>query len=202
MRHAFAPPESLNFGKQRQWPVPGVVLAALCGALAAWQGSLAYSEFERLQDQRAGLASLQRKAAQPPRPAMSAQDIQRHAQLDGVVRYLATPWEPLLTLIENPRPAGVQLTKFRPDAASGMLELTARVSEPAAMTAYLVELEHDQRLRNVMLRRSELLREGGAGASVEFTIVANWSAAVAAMAAGATASSASAASVVTEGVRP
>jgi Tfp pilus assembly protein PilN len=202
MSRAFATPESLNFVNQRRWPLPGLLLAAACGALAAWQGSLVYSDFNSLQDQRAGLASLQRKSQQPPRPAMSPQDVQRHAQLDGLVRYLATPWEPLLTLFEDPKPAGVQLTKFRPDAATGMLELTARVGDPAAMTSYLVALEHDSRLRNVMLRRNELLREGGSGASLEFTIVANWSASGATVAASAPASSAPAASAGAEGVRP
>jgi hypothetical protein len=202
MSRPFTPPETLNFINQRRWPVPGLLLAAVLGGLAAWQGSLVYTDFERLQDQRGGLASLQRKAKQPMRPAMSPQDIQRHAQLDGLVRYLATPWEPLLTLFEDPRPAGVQLTKFRPDAATGLLELTAVVAEPAAMTAYLIALEHDARLRNVMLRRNEMLRDGGTGTSVEFTIVANWSAPVASAAAGAPAASASAASAAAEGVRP
>jgi Tfp pilus assembly protein PilN len=162
----------IDFIARRQLPPLGLALALAAAGLAAWQGSLVAKDAEQLRSQRAGLAALERPR-KGPRATMSAEDARRHQQIEMVARHLATPWEPLLSFFEARAPEGVVLTKFRPDAGTGRLELTARAATPEAVGAYLMQLEHDSLLRNVLLQHHEVLQDQP-GAPVEFAIGADW----------------------------
>jgi Tfp pilus assembly protein PilN len=162
----------IDFIGRRKLPPLGLALALAAAGLAAWQGSLVAQDAEQLQRQRASLAALERPR-KPARPTMSAEDVRRHHQIEAVARHLATPWEPLLSLFEARAPQGVVLTKFRPDAGLGRIELTARAATPEAVGAYLMQLERDSRLRNVLLQHHEVLQDQP-GAPVEFAIGADW----------------------------
>jgi Tfp pilus assembly protein PilN len=180
----------IDFIARRRKPVLGLCLAVLALAALGWQGTLALREADLLQSQRDGLASLQRQASGASRPTMSADDVKRHAQIDALARYLATPWPQLLALFEEHAASRVTLLKFEPDAAEGRIEVTGRAPGSKALARYLVELERDPRLSGVMLHQHEVLR-AEAGAPVEFTFGAVW---VAASRAGAVAPVAAAAS--------
>jgi Tfp pilus assembly protein PilN len=162
----------IDFIGRRKLPPLGLALTLAAAGLAAWQGSLVAQDAEQLQRQRASLAALERPR-KAPRPTMSAEDVRRHHQIETVARHLATPWEPLLSLFEARAPEGVVLTKFRPDAGLGRVELTARAATPEAVGAYLMQLERDSRLRNVLLQHHEVLQDQP-GAPVEFAIGADW----------------------------
>jgi Tfp pilus assembly protein PilN len=162
----------IDFIGRRKLPPFGLALTLAAAGLAAWQGSLVAQDAEQLQRQRASLAALERPR-KAPRPTMSAEDVRRHHQIEAVARHLATPWEPLLSLFEARAPEGVVLTKFRPDAGLGRVELTARAATPEAVGAYLMQLERDSRLRNVLLQHHEVLQDQP-GAPVEFAIGADW----------------------------
>jgi Tfp pilus assembly protein PilN len=162
----------IDFIARRQLPPLGLALALAAAGLAAWQGGLVAEDADQLQRSRAGLTALQRPR-KPARPVMSAEDARRHQQIEAVARQLATPWQALFSLFESQAPKGVVLTKFRPDAGSGRIELTARAATPEAVGAYLIQLEQDQRLRNVLLHHHEVLQDQP-GAPVEFAIGADW----------------------------
>jgi Tfp pilus assembly protein PilN len=162
----------IEFIPRRQLPPLGLALAVAALGLAAWQGSLVAEDADQLNRQRAGLAALQRPR-KPVQAAMSAEDVRRHQQIEAVARHLAAPWEPLLALFEAHAPMGVALTKFRPDAGAGRVELTARAASAEAVGAYLIQLEQDPRLRNVLLQHHEVLQDQS-GAPFEFTIGADW----------------------------
>jgi Tfp pilus assembly protein PilN len=106
---------------------------------------------------------------------MTPQDIKRHSQIDAVARYLATPWDGLLNLLESYAGSRVSLVKFEPDAASGRLALTGRAVSTEDLATYLRALETDPRLSGVLLQRHGILRSE-AGNPVEFMIGASWNA--------------------------
>jgi Tfp pilus assembly protein PilN len=163
----------IDFIGPRRRPAAGMLLAGLASLAFAWQAQQAYADFDLLQRQRVGLAGLQRQAAAPLAPTMSPADIKRHAQIEALARQLATPWEDLLALFEQRVPSKVVLMKFEPDAAEGRLEITGRAPDARRLGEYLVALESDPRLGDVMLHHHEVLR-ADAGGSVEFTLGASW----------------------------
>lgn len=164
----------VDFVPHRRWPAAGLVLAAGAVAIVSWQTWLALQDSDLLQRQRAGVDALRRKAFSAA-PVMTAQDIRRHAQIDAVARYLATPWDGLLGLLESHAGARVSLLKIEPDASSGRIELTGRAVSTKDVAAYLVALEGDPRLEGVLLHRHET-RRTEAGNPVEFRIGATWNA--------------------------
>lgn len=165
-------PGPIDFTARRRWPVAGCMLALVVGAAACWEGWLALEDADLLQRQRAGLAALQLKPARTA-PAMSADDIRRHAQIEAVSRYLAAPWRPLLVLFEDQAPSGVVLVKFMPDAGSGRVEITGRAPSVRALSDYVIKLEHDPRLKDVLLHHHEVLRDEPK-AGIEFSLGAAW----------------------------
>jgi Tfp pilus assembly protein PilN len=181
-------PDPIDFIARRRWPVAGCLLALIVGAAACWEAWLALDDADLLRRQRAGLAALQRQPARKV-VAMSADDIRRHAQTDAVSRYLAAPWRPLLALFEDQASSGVVLVKFLPDAGSGRVEITGRAPSARALGDYVITLEHDPRLKDVLLHHHEVLRDEP-GAGIEFSIGAAWGSASELAAPGAAASAA------------
>lgn len=161
---------------------PGWWLLALGGLLLAWQGALAWQQHGALQAERAGVARLARAAVQPP-PAMSAADIQRHAQFEPVARHLAAPWDGLLDLLESTGSREVQLLRLAPDAESGRVALTAQARSATALSGYLLKLEASRPLKDVQLLRHE--HGETRAAPMEFDIEAGWRGVVPAAAASA-----------------
>jgi Tfp pilus assembly protein PilN len=163
----------IDFIARRRWPAIGVSLALLACIVVAWKGALVLEDVDVLQRQRRGLAALQRQPG-TVKPAMSAEDIKRHGQIDALARHLATPWGSLLALFEQHAPSGVVLVKLQPDATTGRIELTGRAPATKAVADYVIALEHDPRLSDVLLHHHELLRDDP-GAGIEFTVGAGWS---------------------------
>lgn len=164
----------VDFVPHRRWPAAGLVWAAAATVVVAWQGWLALQDADLLQRQRAGVEALRRKSFSAA-PAMTPQDIRRHAQIDAVARYLATPWDGLLGLLESHTGSRVSLVKLEPDASSGRIELTGRALSTKDVATYLMALESDPRLEGVLLHRHEI-RRTEAGSPVEFRIGATWNA--------------------------
>lgn len=161
---------------RRRWPAGGLLLAVLGLGLASWQALQTTQDMDQLKQHQVGVRSLQRPAA-PPRPAMSAEDIRRHAQMDRLSLQLARPWEGLLALFEGQSAKGIVLVKFEPNADDGRVELTGRADHAKALGDYLVTLESDRRLTAVQLHHHEVQRDasrGGATGSIEFSIGATW----------------------------
>ncbi len=166
-----------DFLSPRRWPVAGLGLAALALLVLLWQGSLALRDFNALQSQRAGLVSLQRQASAVRPPAMSAEDSKRHRLVEALAAYMATPWDSLLGLFEVHASARVVLSKFLPDASEGRVEVSGRAYGSAALADYLLALEHDPRLRGVLLHHHEVQRgeaDAAANAPIDFTLGAAW----------------------------
>jgi Tfp pilus assembly protein PilN len=157
-------------------PSAGLWLLVVAAALLVWQSQAVWQEAEALQRTRVGLVTLQRQADMPRAATMTPDDITRHDQIDLVARSLATPWDRLLGLFEEHATAPVRLLKFEPDATDGHVELSGRATSSKVLADYLIVLEHDPRLSSVMLHHHQVLRDE-AGAPVEFSLGAVWSAA-------------------------
>lgn len=185
----------VDFVDQRRWPPAGLVLAALALLALLWQGQLAWQDAQHLAQQRARLAQVQRQAV-APRPAAPNPALQRRRQqIEAVAAYLATPWGALLGVFETHASAQVVLLRFAPDAGAGRVELSGRAADVAAMTAYLVALERDPRLHDVMLRHHEAAAD--AARAVDFVLSATWPGAAERAAAATPASTASSPSPAT-----
>lgn len=188
---------AIDFVAQRRWPAAGVLLALVGASLLAWQVQLSLGAMTELERHRAGMASLQRPPA-AARPAMSPEDIRRHAQMDRLSLQLATPWEAMLGLFEAQSAKDIVLLKFEPNAIEGKIELSGRAGSAKALGNYIITLENDARLATVQLHHHEVLRDatrGAAPGTIEFSIGALWQkTAAAASAAAAAASATSAAS--------
>ena len=172
----------LDLLPRRRWPVPGVLLAVLGLGLLLWQGERSLQAARDLQQHRAGLAALERAGQVRPRAAMSREDIQRHEQMLAVSQYLALPWDDLLAVFERLSRDGVTLTRLRPDATTGRVELGARAAGAEAAGRYLQALRSEPLLGQVQLTRHDTPTEA-AGNGLELTVSATWRASPAASAA-------------------
>jgi hypothetical protein len=157
-------------GRTRQ-PLAGWTVLALGLALLLWQGLALWQEREALQAQQAGLTRLQRAAARQAAPAMSAADVQRHAQFEPVARHLAVPWQDLLDQVEQWAGSGVVLMRLTPDAETGRIVLAGRALTPEALARYVLVLEKAKALKDVQLLRHERDEENG---GIEFDLEAAW----------------------------
>lgn len=151
---------------------PGLAALALAAALAAWQGWAAWADAGRLREQQSALAAMRRPAATGA-DRMSPAEIARHAQIEALARRLALPWSRLLDLFEGHARRGITLTRFVPDADSGLLEIGGRAATVADLKAYLLALEADTRLADVALHSHEVQADA-AEAPVAFTLAARW----------------------------
>jgi Tfp pilus assembly protein PilN len=162
----------VDFVDQRRWPPAGLALAALALLALLWQGQLAWHDAQHLAQQRARLAQVQRQAVAPRPAAPNPALLRRQQQIEAVAAYLATPWGALLGVFETHASAQVVLLRFAPDAGAGRVELGGRATDVAAMAAYLVALERDPRLQDVMLRHHEVAAD--TASAVDFVLSATW----------------------------
>lgn len=162
----------LNFVTARRIPPLGLALLLVAVALGGWQGWAAWQDLQALDDQMAGLASLQRPRG-AARPAMTPKDVERHQQIEKVARHLAAPWPTLLDMFERHAREGVVLLKLKPEAQAGQLEVTARARGVGAAGAYLLALEREPQLGNAQLLRHEAVADDP-DAFIEFVIRAEW----------------------------
>lgn len=153
----------------------GWTLAAVGVGLVVWQGGLWYELHTRVQAERQNLSTLfaPAKGARGAATAtMSAEDRHRHAQIDAVAGYLAAPWEELMTIFEQNR-NGITLKRLEPDAGSGLLRVTGEATDFKAMAAYLISLEAQPGLGQVVLLHHERLKDT-LGNPLEFSLTATW----------------------------
>lgn len=160
---------SIEFLARRSWPAPGLVLLVLGLAWLGWEGWRTAEESRLLAGERAGMASLVRNASAPAKP-MSAEERQRHAQIEAVARYLASPWATWLAVLEDNAKGKAIVRRLEQDATNESLKVTARAADAPAMMAYVLALQTDARLKEVKLVSHELLRtEPGTPLQFELT---------------------------------
>lgn len=154
----------------------GWALAAVGMGLVVWQGGLWYELHARVQAERQSLSAMFVSGKGAARGAttatMSPEDRHRHAQIDAVAGYLAAPWEELMTIFEQNR-NGITLKRLEPDAGSGLLRVTGEATDFKAMAAYLISLEAQPGLGQVVLLHHERLKDTP-GNSLEFSLTATW----------------------------
>lgn len=150
------------------WVVLGV-------SLAVWQGLAWYELHTRVQAERHNMSALfvPAKGTRGAATAtMSPEDRRRHAQIDAVAGYLAAPWEDLMAIFEQSR-NGITLKRLEPDAGSGLLRVTGEATDFKAMAAYLISLETQSGLGQVVLLHHERLKDTP-GNPLEFSLTASW----------------------------
>jgi len=161
---------TLEFLARPAWPPAAVALFALAAALLAWQGWQTFDASSLLVAERAGLQGLGRGPARSA-PTMSAQDRQRHAQIEALARYVASPWDQWLAAIEMHAGDRASLTQLEQDTETGTLLITARADSLEAMMHYVIALQNDPRLKDVQLQSHDMV-SGDKGAPVQFRVTA------------------------------
>lgn len=161
----------IDYLGHRAWPTWGWLALLLCALGLAWQGWGAAEESRLLQREREGTSALLRSARGNPKP-MSAEERQRHAQIEAVARYLATPWQVWLGVLEDHANGQAIVRRLEQDASNESLKITARSADATAMMAYVIALQTDARLKEVRLISHEVQR-GEPGTPLQFELTAS-----------------------------
>lgn len=160
----------IHFLKRRTWPPLGLLLLAAALAWLGWEAWRTAEESRLLAAEKAGMASLVRNASAPAKP-MSAEEQQRHAQIESIARYLASPWATWLAVLEENANGKAIVRRLEQDAANESLKISGRSADVASMMTYVLALQGDARLKDVKLVSHELLRTEP-GAPVQFELTA------------------------------
>ncbi|MEY4754064.1 MAG: hypothetical protein RJA44_1739 [Pseudomonadota bacterium] len=163
----------IEFGAERPKPWWGIALLALALLLLAWQFRDLNEQRDRVESQKEGMARLFVPKASSAMASMTPQDRRRHAQIEVVASYLAAPWDTLLAVFESHGRSGVLLRRLEPDASTGIVRVVGEARNIAMMMDYVLALEADKRLSQVLLLNHDLLKDAE-GAPVEFTLSASW----------------------------
>lgn len=136
-------------------------MGMLCLFVAlAWTGTqalMAMHAWQSLLQAREANARVEPRPSRMVQTKGSAPDVQKNAQVDAVVRYLATPWPAWFGALER-HANGQTLIKRMEWDAKGALKATARSPDTDAMVAYITALQKDPSLRDVSLLRQETQR--------------------------------------------
>lgn len=160
----------IDFLKRRTWPPLGLLLLALALCWLGWEAWRTTEESRLLTSEKAGMSALVRNASAPAKP-MSAEERQRHAQIESVARYLASPWATWLAVLEEHADGKAIVRRLEQDAANESLKVTGRSADVGSMMAYVMALQGDARLKDVKLVSHELLRTEP-GSPVQFELTA------------------------------
>lgn len=164
----------IDFSAAPRRPWPGVVALLVAAGVLALQLFDVQEVRARLDGQREGMATMFVPGGSG-NSAMSAQDSRRHAQIEAVATYLAAPWDTVLSAFEAHGKRGVVLRRLEPDAATGVVRMVGEASSLKVMMEYVLALEADQRLQQVLLVNHDALDEAaGTPGAVEFTLSAAW----------------------------
>lgn len=159
----------------RRWPPAGIALALAACLLLGWQGHRASADTDALTQVRTRLAQLQRQADQQRSVRVSPDALQRQQQVEALAAYLALPWGRLLGVFESHANGRAVLLRLEPNAAEGRVDIRGRAVSMAALSEYLLTLERDTQLSDVMLSRHEVV-EGEGASGIDFTLSATWAA--------------------------
>ncbi|MFM2055788.1 MAG: hypothetical protein RLY71_173 [Pseudomonadota bacterium] len=165
----------IDFSAASRRPWWGVAALLVAGGLLAWQVFEVHEVRARLDDQRQGMQALFVPNGGAGSSTMSSQDSRRHAQIEAVAAYLAAPWDTLLSAFESHSKRGVVIRRLEPDASTGVVRMVGEAPSLKVMMDYVLALEADQRLQQVMLVNHDVVGEGGnAPGAIEFTLSAAW----------------------------
>jgi Tfp pilus assembly protein PilN len=160
----------IDFLKRRSWPPLGLALLGLALCWLGWEAWRTAETSRLLASEKAGMSALVRNASVPAKP-MSAEERQRHAQIESVARYLASPWATWLAVLEENANGKAIVRRLEQDATHESLKITGRSADVGAMMAYILALQGDARLKDVKLVSHELLRTEP-GVPVQFELTA------------------------------
>jgi hypothetical protein len=165
----------IDFSAAPRRPWWGVAALLVAGGLLALQVFDVQEVRARLDDQRQGMQKLFVPNGGAGSSTMSPQDSRRHAQIEAVAAYLAAPWDTLLTAFESHSKHGVVIRRLEPDASTGVVRMVGEAPSLKVMMDYVLALEADPRLQQVMLVNHDVVGDGGSmPGAIEFTLSAAW----------------------------
>lgn len=154
-------------------------LLLLAAATVAAGSSLWH--FERLRQEHAALdaelalaqSRLARRAPAPQNRADATRFAEEAAAANAVIRRINFPWSEVFGAIESVANEEVALIGIEPDAAKGLVTVTAEARTPRGMLHYVKRLQRTAMLEQVVLQKHELQAEDPQR-PVRFTVVATW----------------------------
>lgn len=167
----------IDFSAAPRRPWWGVAALLVAGGVLALQVVDVHEVRARLDDQRVGMQSLfaPNGSAAGSIAIMSPQDSRRHVQIEAVAAYLAAPWDTLLSAFESHSKRGVVIRRLEPDASTGVVRMVGEAPSLKVMMDYVLALEADQRLQQVLLVNHDVVGDGeGNPGAIEFTLSAAW----------------------------
>lgn len=155
-----------------RWAILCLAAGVIAMAASLWR-------FEQLRQERAtwdaelaiAQARLDRQAA--PRRAQGAPSAEEVAGANAVVRRLAFPWQELFGAIEAAASKDVALVGIEPDAAKGVVTLTAESKTARDMLQYVRRLQRTAFLADAVLLKHEVQADN-ADKPLRFTVLAKW----------------------------
>lgn len=162
----------------RRRPTLGRYLLAVAVALIAVELMPMALGMATLRQDRAALASLDRRTVVEPRERLADAKVDpaavaRIRAANQVAKNLTTPWADLLGAIESAPQQSVALLAIEPSAAKKSFRLTAEAKDAKAMLGYVEALRKDRRLDSVVLV-SHQLQEKAPGRPTRFQLQAAW----------------------------
>lgn len=152
------------------------VLSLLLAAAVAWQCLTLVQERDTWRAKRAGLLTVQRKAAAAGGGATAGLAPAMAGELNyarGVIDRLSLPWDRLFNEMDASVDEHVVLLGVEPDAGTGKLMLTAEARSFAAMLDYEKRLSQSALLRDIHVQ-SHQVQVQNTQRPVRFVIGASW----------------------------
>lgn len=167
----------LDYHASRRLSRSGLLL--LAAAIVA--GAASFSQFERLRQEHAAVdaelalaqSRLERRTSAPRSRADGARFAEEAAAANAVIRRINFPWNEVFGAFEAVASDEVALIGIEPDAAKGLVTVTAESRTPRGMLQYVKRLQRTVVLEQVVLQKHELQAEDPQR-PVRFNVVAKW----------------------------
>ena len=170
----------LNFGAPQRATQPFAIALLSVGFLASGYGVLQLSSaYTNRQNQmmESDALTLRKSAFQQSDETptkVSAVQLQRFRNAALVVNELRMPWDDLLQILESAPMEQIALLSIEPIASRHQLRLSAEARNVSTMLDYLVYLQRQPSLHQVILSSHQIQRQAP-GSPVRFQIQARWS---------------------------
>lgn len=170
----------LNFGvrsgKSQALGIAFLSTGVVVSVYALWLLSSAYMNRQH-QMMESDLLTMRQNAFQEKDNVpfkVSAAQLQRFRNATLVINELRTPWDDLLKVLESAPMEQVALLSIEPIASRHQLRLAAEARDVTTMLDYLVYLQQQPALHQVILSSHQIQRQAP-GSPVHFQIQAQWS---------------------------
>ncbi|MCW5620289.1 MAG: hypothetical protein KIS79_04190 [Burkholderiales bacterium] len=173
------PAIALDFARPMAVTTRFAPVLLLIGALVAAAAFMHYRAVAGALQARNAQVSGLRELTQRTLPALSdgasasPEMREQIRKANEVLAQINVPWSGLFASIEAAQDEDVALLAVQPDVRTRSVAISGQARDMTSVLAYMTRLEHDARLREVILA-NHAVKVQEAGQPVEFTLAARW----------------------------